>query len=331
MKILFLVKINQEYGDAIMPSKAGLRNSARFVVEAINNFDGVFADLELCRDGNEVDKFLHRYRPNICIIEAVWVTPDKLKELIHLHPNVKFVIRIHSRIPFLSMEGNAVAWIKEYQKIATVSFNHPDTSYDLSLIGINNIYLPNIYPVPKYHPIQNQERKHLYKIGCFGAIRPFKNQMAQAIAAILFAERRNAVVHFYINATRVEQRGESVLKSMRALFEGTRHKLVEIEWLDHHEFLKVINQMDAAMQVSFTETFNIVTADCISQHVPVVVSDSIDWLKCRKANPNSETNMSDVLEWVITHAKHCVEDNIHDLEAYNHHSTLKWFRYLNRY
>ena len=36
--------------------------------------------------------------------------------------------------------------------------------------------------------------------------------------------------------------------------------------------------MDIGLQVSFTETFNIVTADFVSKGVPVVVSKEIFWL-----------------------------------------------------
>jgi hypothetical protein len=152
----------------------------------------------------------------------------------------------------------------------------------------------------------------------------------QALGAILFANSRRSVVHFYINATRVEQKGESVLKNLRALFEGTRHKLIELDWLDHHLFVGAIRDMDACMQVSFTETFNIVTADCINAHVPVVVSNEIDWLHVRKADPNSAEDIAEVLGYVIDHKRELVEDNIHDLHAHREHAILKWFRFVER-
>lgn len=330
MKILFLVKLNSEYGSGMLPSKSGLRNSARFVVDAVNHFPNTHAVMEFCADGNEVNKYLCGFRPDICIIEAIWVAPEKLKELIAIHPTVKFLIRVHSRMPFLSMEGNAIKWIKEYENYATVSFNHAQTASEFQEIGIRNLYLPNIYPVVKYVAKHQHHHRHLYKIGCFGAIRPFKNQLAQAVAAILFATKRNAVVHFYINSTRIEQRGESILKNLRALFENTRHKLIEIDWLSHDEFLKIVSQMDACMQVSYTETFNIVTADAIACHVPVVVSDQIDWLNCEKADPNYETDMSKVLGHIIDKRAEVIEDNITDLATYNHHSITRWFRFLER-
>lgn len=330
MKILFLVKTAAEYGGSVMPSKAGLRNSARFVVDAINTFPGVDAFLMFCRDGNEVNKWLHEFKPQICIIEAIWVTPHKLKELIRKYPHIRFVVRVHSKIPFLAMEGNAVEWIKEYSKHAIVSFNHIDTGNEFEKLGIDNTYLPNIYPAVEHRGCREiSKRNNYFKIGCFGAIRPFKNQLAQAVAAILFAEKHRAAVHFYINYSRIEQRGEGVLKNLRALFEGTRHRLIEVEWLDHHDFVKLISTLDLCMQVSFTETFNIVTADCIASHVPVVVSEEINWLNGPKASIEPE-NIVKVLGQVWHAREELIEDNIRDLNAYNHLALLKWFRFINR-
>jgi hypothetical protein len=330
MKILFLVKLTQEYGGVIQASKSGLRNSAKFVIDAINKFKGVFAQMEFCIDGNDVDNKLAKHRPDICIIEAVWLTPGKLNEIISLYPNIKFITRVHSKIPFLAMEGNAIEWLKEYEKISIISFNHHQTSYDLNKIGIRNTYLPNIYPNIEYLDCENHHKKFLYKIGCFGSIRPFKNHLNQAVAAIIFAEKRNSVVHFYINATRIEQRGETVLKNLRALFNNSRHKLIECDWLEHHEFLHLVTHMDACTQVSFTESFNIVTADCISQHIPIVISSEIEWLTLKKANPNDADDIAAKLAFAIDNKREVTEYNIKDLALYNHKANSEWFNYLKR-
>jgi hypothetical protein len=332
MKILFILKINQTSGaQSTNTSKSGLTNASRFVVDTINGFPGIEAFISHVKDQNGIYKQLIEHKPNTVIIEAVFVTPGKLAELIDKFPHIRFITRIHSRIPFIAMEGNVIQWIKEYQAISEVSFNNHQTANDMQRIGIENVYLPNIYPHVEHVNCTEIGRKHHYKIGCFGSIRPFKNQLSQAWAAIMFAEKRKAIVHFYVNAAGIEQKGESVLKNIRALFAGTRHKLIEIDWLEHHEFINLIKEMDACMQVSFTETFNLVTADAILAHVPVVVSDQIDWLTCRKANPNDESDIADVLEHVIDNNVKQVEDNIQDLESYNHHAILKWFRFLNRH
>lgn len=331
MKILFLVKTNQEYGDQVQTSKAGLRNSAKFVVDKINEFDDICAELDFVDTDNQVHKKIRQHKPDMVIFEAVWVRPVKLHELIELNPTIKFLTRVHSKVPFLAMEGNVIDWLREYEKVSVISFNSIQTSMDLGRIGLKNIYLPNIYPHIKYLGTVNHPRKYKYNIGCFGSIRPFKNQLNQAVAAMLFAESRGSVVHFHINSSRVEQRGETVLKAMKGLFKDTRHKLVEHEWLDHNPFLELISKMDACMQVSFTESFNIVTADCISQHIPIVVSREIEWLTSTKADQNNADDIAKVLAFAIDNRKELIEDNINDLKRYNHHATDHWFKYLKRF
>lgn len=333
MKILFLIKLSSEYNEAnSFISKAGLRNSAKFVVDAVNQFPRTEALLEIVTDQNRIHMRLKHIKPDMCILEAIWVSPAKLRELIDLHPHIKFVVRVHSRVPFLGMESNAITWIKEYGKYATVSFNHIQTASEFEQLGVKNVYLPNIYPHVHFcaKTLSPSHRRHYYKIGCFGAIRPYKNQLSQAVAAILFGEKYNTPVHFYINSTRVEQRGESILKNIRSLFENTRHKLIEIQWLDHDKFIQIIAEMDVCMQVSYTETFNIVTADAVAAHVPIVASEQIDWLSCEKADPNNESNIAKVIADMIKNRCEVVEDNINDLTAYNHHAISKWFRFVER-
>lgn len=329
MKILFLLKLNATSGGS-STSKSGLLHAARFIAERINQFPKASAHVMEVKDQNSVFDVIATHAPDMVIIEAVFITPQKMQWLVDKFPHTRFIIRVHSRVPFIAMEGNVIDWIKQYTHIAEVSFNNKQTSHEMTQIGINNIYLPNIYPHVEHTECANTGRKHHYKIGCFGSIRPFKNQLAQGLAAILFAEKRNSVVHFYVNSTGIEQQGDSVLKNLQALFAGTRHKLVEVDWLEHDAFIDLIKKMDACMQVSLTETFNLVTADAVLAHVPVVVSEQIDWLSCRKANPNNESDIAEVLEIVIDNSRKQVEDNIHDLDIYNSHAILKWFRFINR-
>jgi hypothetical protein len=46
--------------------------------------------------------------------------------------------------------------------------------------------------------------------------------------------------------------------------------------------------MDLGLQVSLNETFNIVAADFVSNNIPIIGSNEINWLSCfYKANPTS--------------------------------------------
>jgi len=341
-KILFLVKKASESGTYTNTSRSGLRNSAKFVKDAINKFDFVEACFEFCIDGNDVDNKLAKYKPNICIIEALWITPTKMQELSNLHPGVEFIIRIHSKMPFLAMEGSAINWIREYSLISNVliSFNNIETSDDFKDIGISNYYLPNVYQdikKPKLNKwwlfrkfTSSGAIKGVYRIGCFGAIRPFKNHLNQAMAAIMFAESKDAILRFYVNSGRLEQGGESVLKNLRGLFKDTEHKLIELGWYPHEEFIELINRMDVCMQVSFTESFNIVSADVVSQLVPLVVSEEIDWISDNHVDPNNVRQIAEKIDYVLKYKTAVVEDHLKDLYNYNVYAMNVWFNFLNQ-
>ncbi len=146
-KVLFLLKKNSDYGT--ITSKSGLLNSSILLAKALREDLELEVSLEICIDANEINKFVSIHRPNYCIIEALWVTPEKMRELSKLWPGVDFIIRIHSKVPFLSNEGIAIEWIRGYAGIDNVyvGFNNKYTFQDFNDIGIHSLYLPNIYPI----------------------------------------------------------------------------------------------------------------------------------------------------------------------------------------
>src|SRR5262245_7332814 len=99
-KILFLLK-EHSYGNFGI-AKSGLLNSVRLLEKALLHF-GIVKESKtvVCVDANQIDRELFLYRPDVCFIEAIWVTEQKLAEIQRLHPKVEFVIRVHSNIPFL--------------------------------------------------------------------------------------------------------------------------------------------------------------------------------------------------------------------------------------
>jgi len=56
--------------------------------------------------------------------------------------------------------------------------------------------------------------------------------------------------------------------------------------MTHESFTHLIRKMDFGLQVSFSETFNIVAADFVHLKVPIVGSSEIEWMNwLYKANP----------------------------------------------
>lgn len=341
MRILFLLKQKSSSGgDGYSILESGLLNSARMTMNALVKELNVDADLKIVVDGNSIDRELHLFKPDIAIIEAVWVTPTKLRELRVRHPNVYFVIRIHSEIPFLANEGVSLDWIMDYATIHNVfvAFNSSRTAEDFNVITSDKyFYLPNIYEdIDKpdfdlFDLIRGRRRKipGVIDIGCFGALRPMKNQLEQAVAALYLAAKHDIQLFFHINATRLEQGGQSVLKNLRALFDRSKHTLVEHPWMDREDFLELIKAMDCGMQVSFNESFNIVTADFIKVGIPIVVSRSIEWMPdIVKVSTESTKDIVRGLEFIITNPKPVVKLSGRYLEDYNERAVRAWRKFL---
>lgn len=284
IKILFILKKRMTSHTGFKTVSSGLLNSASFVNQMLcrNGFDSHLVEV---KDNNCIDREVTKHKPDVVIIEALWVVPSKFEVLTKLHPKVEWIVRLHSEIPFIANEGIAMEWIYEYQKFKNVhvSVNSERAFKDFnSILKKKTIYLPNYYPVSFSNgcPKPNKH-KNILNVGCFGAVRPMKNQLYQAVAAIEFANSQNKSLRFHMNVARVENNGDPVLKNIRNLFKNNpKHTLVEHSWLSHDEFTKLIQEMDLGLQVSFTETFNIVAADFVNHNVPVVVSDEIKWLSC---------------------------------------------------
>lgn len=141
VQVLFLVKNGGCYGcysDGSVSS--GLFNSVLALVESLRRL-GFRVVFEVVIDGNCVDKLIHQHKPALVILEAIWCPPYKVKENKKLHPGVKWICRVHSEIPFLANEGQAIGWLEEYRKLGVeLAFNSERTAKDF-----RGLYLPNIY------------------------------------------------------------------------------------------------------------------------------------------------------------------------------------------
>lgn len=285
---------------------SGLYNSAKFVSDFLNT-KGYDSKLEAVQDANSIDKVVTEFDPKVVVIEAIWVTPAKFKELFSLrrHQDRRWIVRVHSKAPFLANEGPATEWIRQYTEVENgqieIAPNNKELTQQLtSAFPCGKFtYMPNVYFKDPYTRKHEEVCKDWIDVGCFGAVRPMKNTYQQALAAIEFADTIGKQLKFHVNGTRMEQNGESVMKNLQGLFKNSRHILVEHPWYTHSDFLDVAATMDLGMQVSFSESFNIVTADFVTAGVPIVASDDISWMPgiC-KTSPTSHEKMVDKLLFI---------------------------------
>ena len=319
-------------------SSFGLTNSCNFTARLLHlQYPCEVAEID---DGNGIDRAVTSFKPDLAIIEALWVTPAKLREVARLHKRVQWIVRLHSHLPFLTQEGIAIEWLEAYRLIPNVfiAVNDERLTREFSTaLGWQTDLLPTGY-WPGYgitHTPRPDNPGQPVNIGCFGAIRPFKNQLTQAFAAIAFCRAINRPLRFHVNGPDIgpaydsgPQMGAGILKNLCALFAVTKNaELILHGWYAHRQFLQVINAMDVGMQVSFTETFNIVAADFAWNQIPIVASHEIPWLDHGYLvdNPSSTSQIVDALNHAYANRfqmEHC--QSLRNLKYYNAIAYTHW-------
>jgi glycosyltransferase involved in cell wall biosynthesis len=316
---------------------SGLFNSARFVERMLNS-EGYETDIVHAIDNNEIDRLVSRFKPDICIIEAFWVVPEKFEILHKLHPKIKWIIRNHSATPFMANEGVAMDWSIRYMNYKNVFLccndirTHNEIKEIISSAEVQNnvYYLPNFYPYD-FFPREKPAITDTINISCFGAMRPLKNHLIQAAAAIKYAERNKLKLRFHVNGTRIEMKGEPIVHNLQKMFKLLpKHELVEHEWLSHQDFWKLLREMDVSLQVSYTETFNIVTADAVVNDIPVVTSPDIKWINYLSyADPNDSESIVQAMERVLKLDETRIF-NLDGLKKFSETSRDIWHEVINK-
>lgn len=341
-KLLFILKRRGDYDPQLHDAKSmstGLYNSATYIVDMLKD-RGHDVIIEVAVDNNDIDRLVATHRPSHVIIEALWVVPTKFKILTQLHPAVTWIVRLHSDMPFLAGEGMAMDWIGDYigypQVMIAPNSLRMTTELrqylELCRPGSSDrvIYLPNYYPLDNRYKACRADR-YWIDVSCFGAVRPMKNHLAQAVAALEFARIVNKQLRFHINSGRIEGNAQGVWRNLTALFgqiNASGHQLIAHDWMPRDGFVELCGQMDIAMQVSFSETFNIVAADHVNQGVPLVSSAEISWTNSWwQANPTDTHSMVTALRRAYDHPCANVWINRRGLAKYVGNSAKSWLRY----
>jgi hypothetical protein len=335
-RVLFILKdrvYQKEYSQSY-----GLYNSAKMVMNYLES-TGNICKIVTVIDGNFIDAEVFKFKPSVVVIEALWVTGAKMKELtsIHRYKDIKWVIRVHSDIGFLSVEARGLKYIHEYldinNKNIIVSCNNEVFNKQISDVCKYNFkYLPNIITIEESEYNDNMIDGHEIHIGSFGALRIMKNQVYQAMCAISAADEMKKTLHFHVNGD-ILNPNNPVLLNMQELFDmNGKHHLHVHGWLPHDDFEDLIRKMDIGLQISFTESFNIVTADFVLNNVPIIVSDSITWMP--EITKASETMYYDVIKKIIditkikSIRKIFIKTSKLNLINYNIDAKIVWNKYI---
>jgi hypothetical protein len=87
--------------------------------------------------------------------------------------------------------------------------------------------------------------------------------------------------------------------------------------------------MDICLQSSFSETFNIVGADVITQGVPLVGSTEIPWQVIGTTDPTNSEDICKGLEFAYNWPQLNVKVNQFGLKAYTNKTRRIWTKYFS--
>ena len=99
--------------------------------------------------------------------------------------------------------------------------------------------------------------------------------------------------------------------------------------MNHTAFIKLVKNMNLGLQLSYTESFNIVTADFVNSGIPILVSESIYWMP--ELAKTSTINYDEVIHKIIqAHNinKVLVKLSQRSLEAFNKQAKHIWNNYI---
>ena len=221
------------------------------------------------------------------IVSAPWIPTAELQALSIDFPQTQFAVNCHSNVGFLQADRNGVKLIREVMELelGTVNVHLAGNSkrfcdWVKAAFGSACAYLPNLYwtESSSYPRPQRAFSGGTLRVGVFGATRPLKNLMSAAGAALEMARNLRASLELWLSAGRAEGGGETVLAAVQEMVQGVPGvSLVMNGWQSWPKFRQTVGHMHLLLQPSYTESFNMVTADGVAEGVPSVVSPAIDW------------------------------------------------------
>jgi len=251
------------------------------------NVAGIPAEAWAVVDGHHLwDKLAERPDITHVVTFAPYLDTPFIERLVRHFPNIHFAVNCHSNVGFLQADRNAVKLVREglslEQRVPNFSVAGNSVKFCdwvTEAYGAPCTFLPNLYYLgdgpPPRRPIY---RQGTLRLGIFGATRVQKNIMSAAAAALVIARQvAPKGAEIWVSSDRVEG-GQGVMASVKEMLsnvEGVR--LIEAGWHGWPEFRQLAGRMHLLLQPSYTESFNMVTADGVAEGVATVVSSAIDW------------------------------------------------------
>ncbi len=272
------------------------------------------------------------------VISAPWIPTVELASMAARFPETKFAVNCHSNLGFLQADPNAMRLVREGVELERQTWNFRVAGNNRRLANwIHQAYaapstwLPNLYYLESgVLPARRLYSGGTLRIGAFGATRPLKNFMTAAGAAVQIAGTMRADVELWMSSGRNEGAG-SIMDAIRQMTHGLAHvKLVESGWQTWPQFRQTVRSMHLLLQPSYTETFNVVTADGVAEGVPSVVSEAIEWAPGNwKARVDDAGHVAETGVRLLRD-KRAAGRGLRALRNYNKRAVRAWLEFLRQ-
>ena len=153
--------------------------------------------------------------------------------------------------------------------------------------------------------------------------------MTAAGAALEIANGLRADLEFWISSGRNESAG-AVVEAVRQMMAGLPHvTLVENGWQTWPQFRQTVRHMHLLLQPSYTESFNVVTADGVAEGVPSVVSEAIDWAPNNWKAPVDDASAMARVGRRLLRSRRAPAQGLSALRAHNKKALRNWNEFLD--
>lgn len=323
-QVLIVERINERFQAQTRTKQVtGLTNCIDHIVRGVNGVKSIQV-----QNLGQMVEIISRYSPKKVIFEALVVSKQVIEQIRGAFPNIQIFVHVHSHLPFLTEEGNGVMKINEYISMGVgVIYNCYEAWSCLKYLGVKNSYLlENIYLFEQF--TQLKEEDEFLDVACFGSLRSMKNQPMQAMAAIMAAESMNKKLRFHMNLGRNEG-GNAVRSTLTSIFDAfQQHELVRVDWMEQKEIIQYCRKMDLGMQLSMTESFNLVAADYTSAGIPMVVSNEIRWAFGEFSSCTFPHDIMARIGMAIKNKTQIVSMNSQNLKDHNEKAIKQWSDFL---
>jgi len=324
-------------------SHVGLGVSAAYTAKTLLHH-GIWAEVWPTRSATALAERLRRtyalantsndVRPTHVILAAPWIPTSDVASLAAEFPDVVFTVVSHSSVGFLAADAHAIKLLRQTADLQLATHNvfvggnsTKFTEWATVAWGVEAVCLPNLYCTSETFPEHdNHWSGGVLRLGMFGANRPLKNFLSGAAGAVELARRLRVPIELHISSGRTEGGN---FRALEELTEGIGNlRVIHTGWLPWAEFRRLVRTMDLVLQPSYTESFNVVSADAVAEGVPVVVSDAIDWLpEWWQAKADEPLDIARVAERLLRDPR-APRDGRLALESYVRRGLGHWMRFL---